>query len=126
MKKKIDMGLQVLLGLAFVVFGLNKFLGFMPPPDLPMAAGAFMGALAETGYMIPLIGATEVVAGVLILFRAFSALGLVLLAPVSVNIVLFHLALAPSSGVPAYVLAGINIYLLFLYLPKYRGLLTLK
>jgi putative oxidoreductase len=82
-----------------------------------------MGALFETGYMFQLIGATEVVAGALILFRTFSALGLVLIAPVSVNIVFFHLALAPSSGVPAYVLAGINLYLLFTYLPKYKGLL---
>ena len=126
MKKKIDLGLQALLGLAFVVFGLNKFIGFMPPPDLPMAAGSFMGALAETGYMFPLIALTEIVAGALILARFYSALGLVLLAPISVNIVLFHLSLAPSGGMPAYVLAGINIYLLFQNLDKYRGLLSAK
>ncbi|NDV63165.1 DoxX family protein [Puniceicoccales bacterium CK1056] len=123
---KFNTGLQLLLGLAFVVFGLNKFIGFMPPPELPPAAGAFMGALMETGYMFPLIAVTEIVAGALILSRMFSALGLVILMPISVNIVLFHLALAPAGGVPAYVLAGINVYLLFIYKPKFDSLLLPK
>lgn len=126
MKNKIDIGLQALLGLAFLVFGLNKFIGFMPPPELPPDAGAFMQALGKTGYMIPLIGLTEVVAGALLLSRLWSALGLFILAPVSVNIVLFHLFLAPAAGVPAYVLAAINLYLLFAYLPKYRPMLGVK
>ncbi len=124
MKNKIDTGIQILLGLAFVVFGLNKFLNFMPPPELPPAAGAFMGALAETGYMFPLIALTEIVAGALILSRKFTPLGLVLLAPISVNIVLFHLALAPAGGIPAYVLAALNVYLLFASLPRYKPMLS--
>jgi len=126
MKTKIEVLLQGALGLAFVVFGLNKFFGFMPGPDLPLGAEAFFTALAATDYMVPLIGATEVVGGALVLARLYSALGLVILAPVSVNIVLFHLSLAPSSGVPAYVLAGLNLYFLFVYLPKYRPLLSAK
>ena len=126
MKNKIDSGLQILLGLAFVVFGLNKFIGFMPPPELPPAAGAFMGALAETGYMFPLIALTEIVAGALILSRIFTPLGLVILMPISVNIVLFHLVLAPAGGVPAYVLAALNVYLLFVYKPKYDPILSVK
>lgn len=123
MKRKINTGVQILLGLAFVVFGLNKFLNYMAPPELPAKAGDFMGALMETGYMLPLIGLTEVVAGALILSSRFTALGLVLLAPISVNIVLFHVFLAPVSGIPAYVLAALNLYLLFTYLPRYKGLL---
>lgn len=124
MNNKIKTGIQILLGLAFVVFGLNKFLQFMPPPELPPEAGAFMGALMETGYMFPLIALTEIIAGALILSRKFTPLGLVLLAPISVNIVLFHLVLAPAGGVPAYVLAGMNLYLLFAYLPRYRPMLS--
>ena len=85
-----------------------------------------MGALAETGYMFTLIALTEVVTGALLLLRLYSALALVVLMPVSVNIVLFHVCLAPAGGVPGYVLAAINIYLLFVYLPKYRPLLAMK
>ena len=123
MKDQVNTGIQGLLGFAFLIFGLNKFLNFMPPPELPEPAAAFFGALFATGYMVPLIALTEIVAGALLLVRKFSALALILLTPVSVNIVLFHLALAPAEGVPAYVLAGINVYLLFSYLPKYRPLL---
>jgi putative oxidoreductase len=126
MKTKIQLSLQVLLGIAFVVFGLNKFIGFMPAPDLSLAAMAFMAALSESGYMMQLVGLTEVVAGALILSRVFTPLGLVLLAPVSVNIVLFHLFLDPASGIPAYVLAALNLYLLLAHLPKYRPLLSMN
>lgn len=124
MRNKIIIGLHILLGLAFVVFGLNKFLGFMPSPELPPAGGAFMGALAETGYMFPLIALTEIIAGALILSIRLAPLGLVLLAPVSVNIVLFHIALAPAGGLVGYVLAAINLYLLITHLPKYKPMLA--
>lgn len=123
MRNKVIIGLHILLGLAFVAFGLNKFLNFMAPPELPPAGGAFMGAMAETGYMFPLIALTEIIAGALILSRRFAPLGLVLLAPVSVNIVLFHLVLAPAGGLVGYVLAAINLYLLINYLPKYKPML---
>ena len=126
MKNKIDIGLQALLGLILVVFGLNKFLHFMEPPPLPEEASAFFGALAATGYMLTLIATTEIVTGVLLLVRRFSALALVLLAPLSVNIVLFHLFLAPTAGGAGYVVGALNLYLLFVYLPKYRPLLTPK
>ena len=54
---------RVFLGLAFVVFGLNGFLQFIPMPAPPEKAGAFLGALAATGYMFPLIKGTELFAG---------------------------------------------------------------
>ena len=128
MKNKIDIGLQAFLGFAFLVFGLNKFLGFMAPPELPQPAVDLFMALAASGYILKLVAITEIVTGVLLLVRRYSALALVLLAPLSVNIVLFHLVLAPSisAGAPAYLLAGINVYLLFQYLPKYKAMLSAK
>ena len=126
MKDKINIGLQAFLGFAFLVFGLNKFLGFLPPPELSDQAGAFFGALAATGYMLPLVALVEIITGAMLLARRFSALALVLLAPLSVNIILFHFALDMAGGVPAYVLGGLNIYLLFQYLPKYKAMLAAK
>ena len=124
MKDKINLGLQLFLGLAFLVFGLNKFFGFPPPPELKMKADLFFAALSASGYMIQLIATVEIVSGILLLARRFTALALVLLAPLSVNIVAFHLALDPAGGVPAYLLAGLNLYLLFLHLPKYKAMLS--
>jgi uncharacterized membrane protein YphA (DoxX/SURF4 family) len=126
MKAKIDLVLRLLLGLAMLVFGLNKFIGFMAPPELPEAAGSLMGAFVESGYMMPLIALTEIVTGALLLSGFFVPLALVLLAPVTVNIVLFHLVLAPGGIAPGLVLFIINVYLFFVYIDAYWPLLRAK
>ena len=115
---------RILLGLIFFVFGLNGFLQFMPMPPMPEPAGAFMGALAATGYMFPLLKGTEVLAGLLLLRGRFVPLALVLLAPVIVNITLFHAVLAPMNfGVVLTVLA-LEIYLAWAYRDAFRGVLS--
>jgi uncharacterized membrane protein YphA (DoxX/SURF4 family) len=91
---------RVLLALPFIVFGLNKFLGFaeMPPPSDPTAQ-AFLGAMF-TSYLAPLVGAVEVVAAVLLLTRRTAFLGNLLLLPVTVNIAAFHVAHdMPGNGI---------------------------
>ncbi len=122
MKTKINRILEVILGLILLAFGLNKFLGFMSMPEMPEPANALMGALMQSGYMIPMIAVTEIVVGVLLLTGFFRALALVLLAPLSVNIILFHLALAPAAILPALIVAGLNLYLLFVHIAAYRPL----
>ena len=98
------------LGLGFTVFGLNGFFGFLPAPPMPADAGVFLGALAATGYMFPLVKGTEVVAGALLLAGRQVPLALLLLAPVLVNVVLFHAVLAPSGLALPLALAGAAAY----------------
>jgi len=74
MNSKVTMALRIVLGLILIIFGANKFFGFMPSPELPEAAGNFMGALAETGYMFPLIGAVEVIVGLLLVLNKWVPL----------------------------------------------------
>ncbi|MEP7053586.1 MAG: DoxX family protein, partial [Pseudomonadota bacterium] len=88
---------RVLLGLTFFVFGLNGFLHFIPQPAPPPAAGAFAGAMMATGYFFPLLKATEVLAGALLLGNRYVPLALAVLAPVIINIVAFHLFLEPPT-----------------------------
>ena len=97
---------RYLLGTTFFVFGLNGFLNFIPPPaeGIPAAAAAFGGALAQTGYMFPLIKGTEVLAGALLLANRWVSLALVLLAPIVINIIAFHAFLAPGLGIPVALL----------------------
>jgi uncharacterized membrane protein YphA (DoxX/SURF4 family) len=117
---------RIVLGLAFFVFGLNGFLQFMPMPPHPEKAGAFLGALAATGYMFPLIKGTEVIAGALLLSGRFTPLALLLLAPILVNIVGFHAALAPDGvGLPV-VLVALEAYLAWAYRSSFRGVLAAK
>ena len=89
---------RILLGIVFVVFGLNGFLQFLPQPELPQAAIAFFGALAASGFMLPLLFGTQLVGGALLLL-GMVPLGVVILVPVIVHIVAFHVFLAPG-GLP--------------------------
>ena len=60
---------RIVLGLIFTVFGLNGFFNFMPAPAFPEPAGAFLGALAGTGYFFPFLKITETACGVLLLTK---------------------------------------------------------
>lgn len=119
-------GARIVLGLVFFVFGLNGFLGFLPAPELTGAPGAFVGALAATGYMFPLIKGTEVVAGVLLLSNRFVPLALTLLAPVIVNIALFHFVLAPESLAMVFVILALELFLAWSYRGAFRSVVAAK
>lgn len=114
---------RILLGLVFFVFGLNGFLQFIPQPPMPEKAGVFMGALAATGYMFPLIKGVEVVAGALLLSNRFVPLALAIVAPNVVNIVVFHAVLAPGGlGIALFVLA-LEIFTAWSYRDAYVSML---
>jgi uncharacterized membrane protein YphA (DoxX/SURF4 family) len=114
---------RLLLGLVFLVFGLNGFFHFLPMPPLADRPGAFMGALAATGYMFPLIKGTEVVAGALLLAGRFVPLALLLLAPVVVNIAAFHVFLTPGEVGMSLVLVALTAFLGWAYRGSFRGVL---
>ena len=59
--KKTQQTIRILLGLMVLIFGLNKFLQFMPMPPLPEAADEFMGALVNSGYLMVLVAVVEIV-----------------------------------------------------------------
>jgi uncharacterized membrane protein YphA (DoxX/SURF4 family) len=115
---------RTLLGLAFLVFGLNGFLQFLPMPPPADAARPFLEGLAASGYMLALIKGTEVVVGVLLLANRFVPLALVVLAPVMVNIVAFHLFLTPPQtlGMPLLLL-GLHLSLAWVHRAAYAPLL---
>lgn len=113
MNSKLTMILRILLGLILVIFGANKFLGFMPSMEMPAPAGNLMGAMMESGYLFKLIGVTEIVVGLLLLIKKWVPFALVVLAPISVNIIFFHLFLAPAGIAPAAVVALLNIVLIY-------------
>ncbi|MBI2390466.1 MAG: DoxX family protein [Deltaproteobacteria bacterium] len=114
-----------LLGLTFVVFGLNGFLHFLPQPPLPEAALPFLGGLAKAGYFFPLLKGLEVLAGVLLLSGRFVPLALAVLAPIIVNIAAFHLILAPSFGMVA-LLVGLEVYLAWSYRDAFAPMLRAR
>jgi uncharacterized membrane protein YphA (DoxX/SURF4 family) len=89
---------RILLGLIFLVFGLNGFLNFIPAPPPTGVAGQYIGALFVSHYAV-LIFLLEVIGGVLLLVNRFVPLAIAVLGPIVVNILLFHFLMAPE-GIP--------------------------
>jgi len=103
---------RLLLGLMFVVFGLNGFLNFLNMGPMPSGlAGQFIGALALSHYFW-VVAVLQVAGGALLLVNRFVPLGLVLLGPVIVNILLYHLFLN-LTGIGLAVVVTILWFIVF-------------
>lgn len=124
--KRVVLVARLFLGLIFTVFSANYVLHFLPDPEMNQAAGQFMGALAATGYMLPAIKAVEFAAGAMLLSGVLVPLALTLLAPIIVNIVLFHVVL-DMAGLPVGLLVLVlEIFLAWAYRDSFRSVLTMK
>jgi len=84
-------------------------------------AGAFIGALMASGYFYG-VAAVQLAGGVLLLSGRFVALGLVLLGPVIVNIMLFHIFMAPSGIGPGCVVSVLALFLIWAYRERFAPL----
>jgi uncharacterized membrane protein YphA (DoxX/SURF4 family) len=99
-KNKILFVLCLLTGLMFINAGLNKFFQYMPvPKDMPDKMVKAGMAFAEIGWLMPLVGAFEVIGGLLLIMRRTRALGAVVLVPILTGILLANISTAPS-GLP--------------------------
>jgi uncharacterized membrane protein YphA (DoxX/SURF4 family) len=88
---------RILVGLAFVVFGLDKMIHFFPTPPLPSGvAGEFTHAMTATKYMV-VVGVFETVGGLLLLIGRFVPVGLCLLGPILVNVLLVGILIMPQA-----------------------------
>jgi len=123
--------LRIALGLMLLLFGLNKFIWFLQDFDFtgyPQAQYLFdalrysWSDSTGNGYIMALVGLTEVIVGILLIIKKWVPFALVMLVPVSINIVLFHAFLNTPNIGPAIVVAFINVYLMYRNWGAYRGL----
>lgn len=115
---------RLLLGLMFVVFGLNGFLQFLNMGPMPTGlAGQFMGALFQSHYYW-VVAALQIAGGALLLVNRFVPLGLVLLGPVIVNILLYHLFLNPSGAVNAIVVTILWFIVFYAHRQSFAGIFS--
>lgn len=122
MNSQFTMLVRIILGITLVVFGSNKFLHFIPLPPPTGSAADFMDSLGATGYIFPFVGLLEVGIGIMLLLKKWVAFALILLAPISINIFLFHLFLAiPGMGVAIAVLL-FNVILIYKHWKQYTPL----
>jgi putative oxidoreductase len=118
---------RTILGLIFLVFGLNFFLHFIPnPPPPPGKAGAFEAGLFGAGYFFPVMKVIETVSGLFLIINRYTAFFLLILFPITVNIFLFHAFLVPSGLPMAGSMLLLHLFLGYAYFYYYRPIFTNK
>jgi putative oxidoreductase len=117
---------RVILGLPFLIFGINYFFPFAPHPELHGAAIDYMTGLTKAGYFWPLLRSLEIVIGIALISGYFVPAALAVLAPINLQILLFHLALEPQNVPMAVILAILQVFLMYRYWAYFKPLFTLK
>ena len=103
---------RLLLGLICVVFGLNGFLNFFSMGPMPTGlAGQFLGALVQSHYYW-VVAVLQIAGGSLLLVNRFVPLALVLLGPVIVNILCYHVFLN-RDGAPIAIVVTVLWFIIF-------------
>ncbi|MDC8000915.1 DoxX protein [Aequorivita todarodis] len=116
--------LRIILGLGLLFFGMSKLVNFnfMPTHIYTGDAAIFIDSLSNTGYILKVIGTFEVLIGLLLVFNKWVSFALILLAPISVNIFLFHLFMDTPGLVLALVVIVLNAILIYKHWKVYRPL----
>ncbi len=120
---KVTLVARYLLALMMAVFGLNKFLGFMPAPELTGQAAAFMGAIAGS-YIWPTLGILYLLSALLLAANKAAGLATVLLAPAAFCAFMFHLTMNLENIAPAAVFLVLLLVTMIGNAGKYRSLLS--
>jgi putative oxidoreductase len=119
---------RILLGLlyaffaAVVLFHIN--LGEQPAPT--GTAKTFMEGMMASVYLLPLIKITELICGIALITGLFAPLATVIIFPVSLNILFFHLFVAPDAIAMAIFIVLANLFLAYAYRDKYKPMLKMK
>lgn len=124
MKNKILFIVSLLFGLMMINGGLNKFLHYMPLPEMPQAATDLMATFIESGWIMPLIAVVEIIAGVLIIIPKTRALAAIMIFPVVIGIVLIHIFQDPANMILGFVLLLINLWIIFENKEKYMPMIN--
>lgn len=124
--KIIKLIICLLFGLMFINAGLDKFLHYMPMPEAKPEQAKIFEAFVSLFWLMPLIGAVEIIGGLLFIFPKTRALGVIVILPVMVGIVchVFSIDKSVSGMTIAGVLFLINLWIIIDNKEKYKALLS--
>ena len=118
---------RIVLGLIYLVFGLDYFLHFIPyQPNHTGAAAALKNGLMEAGYIYPMMKFIQIAGGISLLVNRYAPFSAVVLFPISLNVFLFHTILVPSGWYMGVLLLVPNLFLGYAYREYYRGMFVRK
>lgn len=116
--------ISLLFGLMMINGGLNKFLHYIPMPPMPEAATKLMMVFIESQWLMSLIAVIEVIAGILIIIPKTRALAALMIFPITVGIVFFHIFQDASGMIMGFVLLLINLWIIFENKEKYMPMIN--
>jgi putative oxidoreductase len=119
---------RILLGLIYLLFGINFFFPFIPAdqPKMTEAATAFSGGLYGSGYFFQYMKVLEILGGIALLINRFTAFFLLVLLPISLNIFLYHAMLAPAGVAMGAGIIALNLFLCVAYFKYYSSVFTFE
>jgi len=125
MKNKSLFILSLLFGLMIINSGLNKFFNYMPmPEDMSQTWKDTMASFIQIGWLFPLVGIVEIIGGILFISTRTRALGAIVILPVIIGIMLFHLIQAPENIPLAGVFMAINLWVIYENRARYMPLIA--
>lgn len=112
---------SIILGIPYLILGSNYFFNFIAMPPMPGDAGAYLGLLYNTGFLA-VVKTLEIILSILLISGFLRPLALILVAPISINILLFEVLIAKMPGV-GVLLVALNAFAIFTYKEKYNSIL---
>lgn len=116
--------LCVLFGLMFINAGLNKFLNYMPMPEMTAEQMKLMEAFVKISWLFPLVGAIEIIGGLLFLLPKYRALGALVILPVMVGVIMHNAIYEPSGLALALPFFLINLWIIGDNWSKYQPMIS--
>lgn len=123
MNSKLTMGLRILFGIFLLIFGINKFAGFIEFPPIPGDGGTLMGIYFTSGFL-KIIGVLEILCGLALVVGKFVPLALTVGIGIMFNATLFHLLHAPEGVAGAIVGLLLGVVLVFAHKERFSSLLS--
>lgn len=124
--KYVVIGARIILGLAFIVFGANMLVPFLPmPPMDPSLPSTQWSLLTHNSGWMSVVGFCQLIGGLLVLAGRTAPLGLTILAGVLINILCFHIFLDNGNNLaPGLVFSGLEIFLIYAYRDNFKGIFS--
>jgi putative oxidoreductase len=120
---------RILLGALYTFSAIMVLFHLMKEPEMTGNAKTFMDGIMATGYFMTLLKITELLCGIALILGLFAPLATVIIFPVSLNILLYHVCIGPegASGIPvAIFVVAANLFLAYAYREKYKPMLSMK
>ncbi|MEZ4884620.1 MAG: DoxX family membrane protein [Chitinophagales bacterium] len=116
--------LRVLLGIVFLVFGANKIVPFLPPPEISGVGADFLSNILGSNFKY-VLATFEITCGIMLLLNKYVNLALAILAPIAINILIFHLLIDQDivNGLPGFFVFFATFWLFWGRKEAFEGIL---